>query len=923
MEWRETGEKGALPRGRASIARWIVVVMAVILLTGTWGGALPKAEASGTPTAYPLNRATGGTVTASGEYAIAGEVKENAFDNNLYAKWLVNSSTAWIEYHFPGAAAYAINSYTLTSANDYSERDPKNWTLKGSNDGTNWTLLDTRTNENFSRRFDTRTYEFTNATSYKHYRFDFENHSGGALQVAEIKLFDGSTRTYSAIQPTVTVSGENTPNEGKGNLTDDNSRTKWLTFSATGWVRLDYGQAITLDGYALISGNDAPERDPKSWTLKGSNDGSTWTTIDSQSNVTFLYRHQRNHFLVLNNTTAYRYYQFDFQSNGASILQLSDIDLSYQEDMWHEVNPIVEFQVQDTIGYGYLFEQAIPHPVENIQAIIREVCAQLYDNPGEMLRGPRKVKVTVVDSGVAGTSGTGSEALVAFGAGYMRDYTNNSGKPLREELFAVLYHELTHVYQYDDQRYGQIGYMIEGMASAMTYKAGIYDRYSYPTGGTWQDGYGNTANFFRWVDEHRHPGFLRELNASLNPFDGVDWTPSAIEQITGVDVTTLWNEYQSRLPELRDYDIVPPTVPAGLAYTSKTSTSVSLSWGASTDNFNVAGYTIYRDGAKVGTTTSTSYTATGLSSSTAYSFTVKAFDTEGLFSAASSALSVTTDSGNTVTVYYKQGYSTPYIHYRPAGGSWTTVPGVAMPASEVSGYNKITINIGTATQLEACFNNGSGTWDSNNGNNYFFPVGTSTYNAGTIVSGAPDSQAPTAPTNLTSTAKTDTTVSLSWTASTDNVGVTGYDIYQGTTKIGTSTTTSYTATGLSGNTAYSFTVKARDAAGNVSAASSALSVTTNPSVGNTVTIYYKRGFSTPYIHYRQANNAWTTTPGVAMSTSEVSGYNKITINIGSLTQLEACFNDGNGNWDSNYGSNYFFSTGTWTYNAGSITAGTP
>jgi chitodextrinase len=92
-----------------------------------------------------------------------------------------------------------------------------------------------------------------------------------------------------------------------------------------------------------------------------------------------------------------------------------------------------------------------------------------------------------------------------------------------------------------------------------------------------------------------------------------------------------------------------------------------------------------------------------------------------------------------------------------------------------------------------------------------------------------DSQAPAAPTNLTSPAKTTTSVSLSWVAATDNVGVTGYDVFRGSTKVNTSpvTTTSYTVTGLTANTAYTFTVKAFDAAGNVSAASNALGVTTN------------------------------------------------------------------------------------------------
>ncbi|MBA9006261.1 glycosyl hydrolase family 18 protein [Thermomonospora cellulosilytica] len=89
-----------------------------------------------------------------------------------------------------------------------------------------------------------------------------------------------------------------------------------------------------------------------------------------------------------------------------------------------------------------------------------------------------------------------------------------------------------------------------------------------------------------------------------------------------------------------------------------------------------------------------------------------------------------------------------------------------------------------------------------------------------------DEQAPTAPTGLRSTGRTSTTVSLAWTASTDNVGVTGYDVYRGSTKEATVTGTEATVTGLSPSTSYTFTVRARDAAGNTSPASGAVTVTT-------------------------------------------------------------------------------------------------
>jgi hypothetical protein len=96
-----------------------------------------------------------------------------------------------------------------------------------------------------------------------------------------------------------------------------------------------------------------------------------------------------------------------------------------------------------------------------------------------------------------------------------------------------------------------------------------------------------------------------------------------------------------------------------------------------------------------------------------------------------------------------------------------------------------------------------------------------------VGSGGADTVAPSVPTGLASTGHTSSTVSLSWAVSSDNVGVTGYRVLRNGTQVGTASGTSFTDTGLSPSTAYSYTVRAYDAAGNVSAASSAISVTTS------------------------------------------------------------------------------------------------
>ena len=108
--------------------------------------------------------------------------------------------------------------------------------------------------------------------------------------------------------------------------------------------------------------------------------------------------------------------------------------------------------------------------------------------------------------------------------------------------------------------------------------------------------------------------------------------------------------------------------------------------------------------------------------------------------------------------------------------------------------------------------------------NAFYAVGV-----GAAYSGSTDTVAPTAPANLTAAATTSSSTNLSWTAATDNVAVTGYSIYNGATLVTTVTGLTYSVTGLSASTAYTFTVKAKDAAGNLSVASNAVAVTTSAS----------------------------------------------------------------------------------------------
>lgn len=122
---------------------------------------------------------------------------------------------------------------------------------------------------------------------------------------------------------------------------------------------------------------------------------------------------------------------------------------------------------------------------------------------------------------------------------------------------------------------------------------------------------------------------------------------------------------------------------------------------------------------------------------------------------------------------------------------------------------------------------------ANDDNSIFQPVNEALTKWGlTLLTGTPDpggdDEAPTTPGNPRSTGTTADSVSLAWDASVDNIGVTGYDVYNGSTLATTVAGTTATVSGLSADTSYSFTIQAKDAAGNKSKASPAVTARTQP-----------------------------------------------------------------------------------------------
>lgn len=318
-------------------------------------------------------------------------------------------------------------------------------------------------------------------------------------------------------------------------------------------------------------------------------------------------------------------------------------------------------------------------------------------------------------------------------------------------------------------------------------------------------------------------------------------------------------------------DTQAPTVPQELTATAISESQIRLNWKASTDNYGVAGYKVFRNGTQIATVTKgTSYTDKGLSPMTPYVYTVTAYDYAGNSSEQSTPVVGITLSSTTTNIALNKSASsdsslTGYSPSNAVDGNtstrWSAADGGLNHwlMIDLGGYHSVT---GTEVTWQFEKNYKYKVEVSADGTNWSLKVdkteykGTErtqkdTFTADSVrfvritvtglsintwasisefkVFGTPvinDTQAPTAPTDLTASAESYNKVKLTWKPSTDNVGVAGYKINRNGTQIAVvSNVTSFTDTGLDGETVYAYSVAAFDAAGNTSTYATAVVTT--------------------------------------------------------------------------------------------------
>ncbi len=273
-------------------------------------------------------------------------------------------------------------------------------------------------------------------------------------------------------------------------------------------------------------------------------------------------------------------------------------------------------------------------------------------------------------------------------------------------------------------------------------------------------------------------------------------------------------------------DTTAPSVPTQVVATVVAGYGVDLSWLPSADNRAVAGYDVYTNGVKVGRIRSGS-NYMHVSANTTASYTLKAFDFSGNFSAASVPVGGAPPSPDTIpptipgnvlasplsTSSIKVSWSPSTDNLAVTGYDLYTTNGVLLASTALTNYTDTGLSASTTYSYLVKARDFAGNASSN-----------SAIAAATTL--APDAEPPSVPAGLVATPVSGSAIVLAWQPSTDNRSVAGYDIYRGNELSARSLATNYLDTGLAVLTSYTYKIRAYDAEGNVSAMSTNVTATT-------------------------------------------------------------------------------------------------
>ena len=209
--------------------------------------------------------------------------------------------------------------------------------------------------------------------------------------------------------------------------------------------------------------------------------------------------------------------------------------------------PGVTLNIKDQAGFTQ-FKTVSGASVEAfIQGIGQKVCRILYRHAEEVREATHLTLVIedIAQENVpAYKAGNGAQITVGMDGPYLLSL---APEKLKNEVFGMLFHEMTHMYQNDDaDGKGVPSGLIEGIADFVRITAGYHGPETQQKGGQWDSGYTTTGWFLIWL-EQRYPDVVYKLNLSMDSHDGLKWSPAAFKGLIGSTVDDLWVEYQLSL----------------------------------------------------------------------------------------------------------------------------------------------------------------------------------------------------------------------------------------------------------------------------------------------------------------------------------------------------------------------------------------
>ncbi|MBN1561763.1 T9SS type A sorting domain-containing protein, partial [candidate division KSB1 bacterium] len=275
---------------------------------------------------------------------------------------LTFNDTTWVQYTIDEPSR--VVGYAIVSANDAPERDPRDWEFQGwDEEEGRWTTLHSVTNEpQWPYRFQVKEFYFANKSSYKSYRLKINSpHSGSIIQMAELQIFGDITLQLVDITDEMGVVLEphhDSPvGEAIENIIDNNVYTKYLTFNESTWIEYRHTEPVRATGYAIISANDVPERDPRDWEFQGwDQKNSKWITLHSVIDEPQWHQRFQKKKFSFNSGEMYDRFRLAISSaHGVGIIQMAEL----------EIYKLISTSVQDDqtrIPYDYILDQNYPNP---------------------------------------------------------------------------------------------------------------------------------------------------------------------------------------------------------------------------------------------------------------------------------------------------------------------------------------------------------------------------------------------------------------------------------------------------------------------------------------------------------------------------------------------------------------------------------